>query len=329
MRVGSRTGLRPKPFEVFALGYALAVVAALSALGWPPTARSLRGALGATVTALPIALVAGLVTQAVWQLATRRSLKPWLASVAERSWILLWLRLWLACMVTSYAYFWLKVCVPLVNPASFDAAFWRLDRLLHVGFSPSAVAASALPASAAVTLLDYYYALWLPTLVVGIAFFAASSDDLLRRRVVHSCLLLWAMGAVVYTLAPAVGPALAFPGQFRELSESMPLAVATQQLLFANYEKVLALREGAAVVFDHTLGVAALPSLHVGFHGLFTLWAARQRRALLPVFAAMTALTYVGSVRTGWHYAIDAYLGLALAYAAYRIALRLERAPDA
>ena len=52
----------------------------------------------------------------------------------------------------------------------------------------------------------------------------------------------------------------------------------------------------------------------------------RARRLFLPL-ALATALTFLGSLATGWHYAVDGYAGMLLAWVAVRIADRVEGAP--
>lgn len=330
--MGPARQLPLRPFELAALGFALLAVGGLAALGLAPgldsALRQLRITVAVLALSLPIGVGAQLVWQVAWQLVSRRpvgaSVGAYLAEVARAPWLLLWARMWAACMLTSFVYFWLKACVPLIHPQRFDDALWRLDRLLHFGVSPTFLLQALLPASGALRLLDYWYGLWLLTLVASISFFAAAADAALRRGVVLSCILVWAAGASIYAAVPAVGPVYAFPSAFEALPAEMPIAAAQQDLLWSNYERVRGAAPGAV---DHTRGVAALPSLHVAFHALFAFWAARSARGLLPLFAVATLLTFLGSVRSGWHYAVDGYLGLLLAWVAFRASCALEGVP--
>ena len=102
----------------------------------------------------------------------------------------------------------------------------------------------------------------------------------------------------------------------------MPITAGIQENLWSNYQLVVG---GGFRSADHTQGVAALPSLHVAFHWLFALQARPLGRGLTALFALMTLLTFVGSLRTGWHYAVDGYAGVALATLAWWAARRLER----
>jgi membrane-associated phospholipid phosphatase len=71
-------------------------------------------------------------------------------------------------------------------------------------------------------------------------------------------------------------------------------------------------------------GVAALPSLHVAVLALFAI-ATRPWRGLSIALWVLTAVTFVGSLALGWHYAVDGYLGVALAWGCWWVARRIER----
>jgi hypothetical protein len=106
--------------------------------------------------------------------------------------------------------------------------------------------------------------------------------------------------------------------------EDLPRAARGQAALWDNYQRMVAGRDGQLYAFNPTRGVAALPSLHVGAHVLFFLWARRFAPVLSPLFLAAGVLTFVGSMVTGWHYAVDGYAGAGLAILAYAVARRLE-----
>lgn len=62
--------------------------------------------------------------------------------------------------------------------------------------------------------------------------------------------------------------------------------------------------------------------LHLGVNPnrfLLALWARRRHRPLSVLFTVLTAATFVGSLVTGWHYAVDGYTGLLLAWAGARL----------
>ena len=71
-----------------------------------------------------------------------------------------------------------------------------------------------------------------------------------------------------------------------------------------------------------------MPSLHVGGHWLIMLWARRLARPLFVPAVVGTIFTFLGAIVTGWHYAVDSYIGIALAQGAYWLALFFERDPE-
>jgi hypothetical protein len=124
---------------------------------------------------------------------------------------------------------------------------------------------------------------------------------------------------------PALGPVYAFPDQWQEVLTEMPLAEGGQQLLSENYQKVLAGRTGVLRQFNPTRGIAAMPSLHVGAHWMLMLWLRRYARPLFLPAVIATGLTLLGSIVTGWHYAVDGYVGIGLGQLSYWLANRTER----
>ncbi|MEE8137334.1 MAG: phosphatase PAP2 family protein [Thermoanaerobaculia bacterium] len=166
---------------------------------------------------------------------------------------------------------------------------------------------------------------WLPSVSFTIAFFCAFPAARLRRGFVLSCVLIWTLGAWLYTAFPALGPIYGFADVWQEAIPEMPHAEGSQRLLAENYQRVVAGRTGPLRQFNPTRGVAAMPSLHVGVHWLFTLWFRRHLRPLFLLALLATLLTFVGSVVTGWHYAIDGYVGIVLAQGVFWLTTRLER----
>lgn len=341
MRLSSRLSLPGAPilarammrvrlyaFEWVALLMLLAVLAFLygNRLGidLSTAAYTVKAATRVSVFALPV----GIALQALLSLATQGGLGSYLRGIAKPGWWIDWLRMWLAVWVASFAYFWLKVCIPFVNVRSFDAALARLDETLHGGLAPTRFLVELLGDGSLAPWIDRWYDVWLLTIVVGLAFFACASDRLLRRRVVLSCVMLWSLGAWLYLAIPAVGPVFVEGKTWEPVADRLPRATAGQAVLWRNYQAVRSVRAGDPGHFDHRLGVAAMPSLHVAFHVLFALWLWRVSRVLAVGMACLAALTLVGSVLTGWHYAVDGYAGALLAAFCFWIAPRLER-PDA
>jgi membrane-associated phospholipid phosphatase len=99
----------------------------------------------------------------------------------------------------------------------------------------------------------------------------------------------------------------------------MPWQAQAQDTLLRNYGGVRSFHSRpSGTLISPALGVAAMPSLHVGALTFYALWARRRSRFLFRVFACCVFLTFLGSLVSGWHYAIDGYAGALLgAFAAF------------
>jgi len=287
-------------------------------------AHAVRFTLLPMLPSLPRILLAGVGLHLAVAWIRERSPRRYLRAVLTWRSALSWLRICAAFLLVTIAYAWLKVCVPLLNPRLWDEALWKLDRWLHFGISPSIFFAELVRGTPVAAALDVWYSLWIVTVFVAWSYAAAERNEAARRQFVFASAALSLVGSWLYLTLPALGPCYAFRDVFAGALAEMPRASSTQAALAANYAKMLAGRDGTLRQFSPYLGVAALPSLHVGGHFLFALWARRWARwAYVPLLVA-TLLTFLGSLATGWHYAIDGYLGLLLAWLAFRAAIWIE-----
>jgi hypothetical protein len=224
-------------------------------------------------------------------------------------------RLLAVLALTSWAYSWLKVALPLLRPdVLFDPGLFRIETALHFGVNPGRLLQGLFPYPALWRVLDGYYGAFLWTVMAGIAWFAAALSRRDRARFAAGFTFLWISGAWFYWAVPSLGPCYVLKEDYTDVRAAMPGQSATMDLLFAHYGRIRSLHrhpEGADI--SPYLGVAAMPSLHVGAHAFFMFFARRRSRALFVLFAALTALTFFTSVVSGWHYAIDGYAALVLA----------------
>jgi hypothetical protein len=222
----------------------------------------------------------------------------------------------LVTVLAAYGYTWLKVFVPLLNPALFDAALARLDASIHAGLNVNRFAIELLPFAALRRALDTYYTFFHATVLGGLGWFASALSLRERARFAAGFTLLWLAGSWLYLAVPSLGPCYAFPADTESVRGSLPLQTATQQVLIRQYRAVRGLRSGSlgGMVLNPVLGVAALLSLHVAAQAFLAFFARKRSRPLLIFFSAATALTFYGSLITGWHYAVDGYAGLLLGW---------------
>lgn len=227
-------------------------------------------------------------------------------------------------MLAAHGYTWLKIFLPLLNPALHDAALARMDAGLHVGLNVNRFVIELLPFPGLWRLIDGYYMLFLATVLLGLGWFASALSLRERARFATGFALLWITGSWFYLAVPSLGPCYAFPADYESVRTSLPIQTATQETLIRHYRSVRSLRERGeeGMVVSPVLGVAAMPSLHVAGQVFFALFARRRSRPLFVFFTAATALTFYGSLVTGWHYAVDGYAGLLLGWLCVRVADR-------
>ena len=326
-RALARFGRALYPFEWAALGGLALGVGFLRWKGLHVDGVAVGYTVPPLLRPIAVALAGGVALQVVYRLVTRSSARHYLSEVLTLRWLRLSARIWLACIVFTFTYFWMKVSVPLVNWAAWDAELWNLDRALHLGLSPSVFLVTLVDGTILAPMLDAWYGEWILTMMFGLGFFCAAPEPLVRRRFILSTVLMWTLGAWLYTAVPAVGPVYTHPEIWQSAESPMESARRGQAALWENYTRVLEGRSEPLRRFNPTRGVAAFPSLHVAGHWLLMLWARRAYRPLFVPFAIAAGLTFLGSIVTGWHYAVDGYAGILLAQGVFWLGLQLDSRP--
>lgn len=224
-----------------------------------------------------------------------------------------------AMALTSFAYSWLKVALPLLRPdVLYDQGLFRLETLLHFGVNPGRLLQGLFPYPALWNALDVYYGGFIFTVFAGVAWFAATLSIRDRARFAAGFSLLWVLGSWAYFAVPSLGPCYVLKEDYTDVRAAMPSQSATMDLLFAHYGRVRTFhRHPEGTDLSPYLGVAAMPSLHVGAQAFFMLFARRRSRVVFLLYAALTAVTFFTAVVSGWHYAIDGYAALVLAWVAF------------
>ncbi len=264
-----------------------------------------------------LVVLGGILLRAL--LASRRGLRRGAARLraflAPRSLVDL-ARFLVMMALASYAYSWLKVAVPLLRPdVLFDPELFRLETALHLGVNPGRFLQGLFPYPALWHALDHYYAAFILTVLAGLGWFAAALSIRDRTRFAAGFAFLWILGSWFYLAVPSLGPCYVLKDDYTQVRASMPLQSATMDLLFAHYGRVRALpRHPEGTDISPYLGIAAMPSLHVGAQAFLMFFARRRSRALFLLFALLTGVTFFTSVLSGWHYAIDGYAALLMAW---------------
>jgi len=247
----------------------------------------------------------------------------YLRRIVSRSALVDLFRLAAVVAMASYGYSWLKVFLPRLHPVLFDPLLAALDQKLHLGVNPVRFAVEIFPFPALWRVLDVYYAGFVATMLFAIGWFGSALSQRERTRFAAGFAVLWIAAAWWYVATPALGPCYSFPGDVAAARPYLPLQANTQRLLLEQYRAVTgAAGPGRAVTLNAAFGIAAMPSLHVAAQAFVAFFARRRQPRLALVFGLLTALTFFGSLVTGWHYAVDGYAGVLLAWLAYRAGLR-------
>jgi PAP2 superfamily protein len=226
----------------------------------------------------------------------------------------------LAVHLTLIVFVNLKQYVPAINERLYDSPLWRLDEWLHAGFAPSAAVSDWAGEHGWLDFLDQTYLIFFPVqVVVPLCFLLSRRLRPQRGRFFFAYCLLWIVGSLVYALWPSLGPTYYRSSRFLWL-DAAPYAQHLQYLLMQDYVRF----RTDPSYYDVKLyyGVAAMPSLHVAVVALFAIATQRWRGLALAMWA-ITALTFVGSLALGWHYAVDGYAGALIAWGCWVVARRV------
>ncbi|PWK55642.1 PAP2 superfamily protein [Silicimonas algicola] len=215
---------------------------------------------------------------------------------------------------------YLKEMISVIQPFAWDHTFMRVDRLLHFGVDPYRLSLWLFGSPTATTALNVAYHAWFFVIyfVTFVACFART-DDKLSQAFLVGLLLTFAVGgnaiALVFSSAgPVYYERLGLGSEFeplmqhlRAMNEISPVwALSVQEGLWHGH------------VGDGELaGISAMPSMHVATSVLMAFYATTYARWAAWLMWGFALAILIGSVHLGWHYAIDGYLGAAIAWACW------------
>lgn len=296
-------------------GFGVAVAAIGALVGVPlaaPTERiSLALGLNAGVPVL-LGFVGYALAQGVNMAVTRRlAFAPIGRAAAVDATV------FVSVILVMYFHFNLKMWVPLINPARFDAAYIETDRWLAPAIETFRWLRGLAPADW--PWFDQLYQLgFVLMFVISFAVLAVSRDRHYPNFVLGIMLVL-VIGGFAYLVAPAVGPFLYEDGM-------NAAATQAQAGMWQVYGAVV--DEGAPWIAANgseyfTGALAAMPSLHIAHATVMTWYMHRSRLIVRWPFLLILLFLIVESVAARWHYLIDIPAGLLVAAAAVLIADRL------
>ena len=233
------------------------------------------------------------------------------------------------------AFITFKVFIPKIIPFYGDTLFMEMDKFIHFGTLPTDWLAWLLDVPWVMHLLDYSYKFWY-CLMFGLWAWAAwgASDNNWRRQYVLSFMLCWIIGgAVLATLLSSVGPC--FYGIFVEGVNPYANYMAElnalhedKRLMAVEIQQVLSTINITPEAHDVRIGISAMPSLHNTLAVLFAIAGYKIHRNFGHILAVYAVMIFIGSIALGWHYAIDGYAGLILAFAMWYLAAWILKVQD-
>src|SRR4051812_36780293 len=262
---------RPYFFEVFTVVNFLILF-----LAYPAVMR----ATGAMFPLVFVSFVSAFVVQVLAGMALRVGLayrrgtmRDLLTIYRSAGWIGDTVRLIGFSALCGYAYCWIKLSTPILHRALYDQQLWNIDRAIGFGYAPTVFIVTLFSSPGFVRFFDETYATVLvPAFSIIPAMFLSMPERRLRVAFTNSNTLLWLVGAWLYVVIPALGPAYSFPEVWLPLAPLLPKTQILQRLVMANYRAVAIGRSANSQPISLFFGVAAFPSLHVGFQVLTFLW---------------------------------------------------------
>jgi hypothetical protein len=223
----------------------------------------------------------------------------------------------------------LKPAIPALNPFSWDVTFMAWDQALHFGTHPWELLQPLMGYDAVTYVFNMAYNFWFVALFGAWFWFGFQKDaNELRTRFLLSYMLSWWIGgglmAVVFSSAGPVyygalgllpDPFAAQMAYLHDVDSRVAIwALDAQQLLWDGYTGKSA-----------ALGISAFPSMHNASAVLFALAFRKVSPLAGWFFMAYAAVIMLGSVHLAWHYAIDGYAGIAIAFACWWVAGPISR----
>lgn len=210
----------------------------------------------------------------------------------------------------------LKQIIPVVNPRLFDQELWQADTILHFHLSPTLFFLQIPREHWFWPFMDYCYPTYFLMIVFVLwIFMLQRKSEMLRNQIVTAICLIWIIGGIIYFLCPAMGPCYYKPELFKKLN--IPITRTLQDWLL--FERKNFLKDSKNYHFKSFYGIAAMPCLHIALGLTLTLFSRKLNKFLFLLLFFYCFLIFAGSIMLGWHYAIDNYAGILLAYLVYRI----------
>jgi hypothetical protein len=314
---------RPFPHEVAAAVYIAAGIFILERLPvtYPREALLLAASF-------PIAWIAGFTAVLLAGREVARRLRGRSRPVAFATEALILVRAALVLAPVLSVHFLLKSFIWLVNPRTWDAQLWELDRIVHFGLSPTLFLTVAFADGGFLRFLDVVYSgAYFFLIVVSVPVLLVVPQPSRRMAFLAAYTFIWMAGSVLYLALPSWGPVFVVSDLFSGVLRHMPATVSVQEVLFGEISSLV--KQPLAPRIVRFGSVAAFPSLHLAVVTVFTVASRWVSGRWFLANLVLVVLMLVGSVVTGYHYLVDSWAGIALGLAACSAGSRLFPSPCA
>ncbi|MEX0308169.1 MAG: phosphatase PAP2 family protein [Ruegeria sp.] len=230
----------------------------------------------------------------------------------------------IVAMIMTFMF--LKDEIHALNPSLWDTQFAKWDRFLHGGVDPWTLLWPILGSPLVTTAVNLAYHIWFPMMYIAVCVACLDRRDPVRSTVyLVSFALSWFVGGnILATVFASVGPVYFEPFNLgtdfapqmellRQSNEISPVwALDVQSMLLEGYQNAGLAR-----------GISAMPSMHVCSSVLLALYAFTYSRWLGWAMTAFAVVIVMGSVHLAWHYAVDGYASIILAFVFWWLSKRL------
>lgn len=223
----------------------------------------------------------------------------------------------------------IKNMLPDLTGFTWDKTLADVDQALHFGVDPTLFLGTIIPAKFAM-MIDFFYGRGWSLLMLATTMCAAVSTRYahLRTRYFMTYFICWiVVGNLLAGLFLSGGPCYyaLLTGDYSRFADLPTMMLGTyspryQQYLWNLYQ---------TKVTGFGTGISAFPSMHLATVTLIALYLWSINRSLGIFGIAFTLLILIGSIRLGWHYAIDGYVAILVTLVAWKAVGWAERRPAA
>ena len=235
------------------------------------------------------------------------------------------------CIAIVPAFSSIKSMIPLFTDYTWDETFIAWDRAIFFGYDAWEVLQPVLGYPIVTSAIAAIYHMWAALLYLGplyLAFSPRVSDDT-RRAFFMTYAAAWVViGGLMATWLASVGPVVAEPilgiDTFRAQTDYLAQADAQVPVLVVPVQELLVERYFTEARSLGS-GITAMPSMHVAICVLYWLAMRRVSPAAGKFFFGFMVVIWIGSVHTGYHYAVDGMVSLVATVALWSASVAVFR----